>query len=108
MISDTLRRVEHAQDHLVNWAFHGGRSNVEAAYSLLVQIKDDLLVLEAAANKPALPSQLTDYEINEYKIRGKIYCIKAVRTRTGFGLKETKDLVEAEAIKFGWQLPVWS
>ena len=40
------------------------------------------------------PKGLTQKEIEVGRYEGKIPCIKLVRDRTNFGLKETKDLVE--------------
>lgn len=51
-------------------------------------------VLESLTKSPPSNSTLTDEEVRLLATEGIIACIKAVRSRTGYGLKESKDLVE--------------
>ena len=46
--------------------------------------------------------RLTRREIEAGRYEGKIPCIKLVRERCGLGLKEAKDLVEAEFTRLGY------
>lgn len=46
--------------------------------------------------------RLTTKEIETGRCVSKIQCIKDVRERTGLGLKDSKDLVEAEFDRLGY------
>ena len=62
-----------------------------------------------APAEPAVPSETDLAEIRALAARGnKIEAIKRVRQRTGLGLKEAKDFVEALAAGEGGSLPVVS
>jgi len=52
------------------------------------------------------PRTLTPHEQTVYESGGKIACIKAVRSRTGCGLKVAKDFVEAEAERLNLRRPL--
>jgi ribosomal protein L7/L12 len=54
------------------------------------------VLFERIVPPPTNYNELTDSEWDYLEKREKIPCIKSVRTRTGWGLKEAKDFVEAK------------
>ena len=60
-----------------------------------------VLTNDVLGNKPRI-DRLTHMEFKTGRNEGKWACIKLVRTRCGLGLKEAKDLVEAEFTRLGY------
>ena len=58
-------------------------------------------MLNLAFEKPVVNQELTPQEVDEGQYKGKIACIKMHRNRTGMGLKDSKDAVEAYFNKLG-------
>lgn len=76
---------------------------------LLLEHLNDALLRASQLFCGSLPLRhsmtMTDEEIATAKHYGKIAAIKAVRARLNIGLKEAKDLVEAEEKRIGFTYP---
>jgi hypothetical protein len=69
---------------------------------LLEHLQDALLRASQLFCGSFVTDRLTNEEIEVGKKQGKIACIKLVRARLYLGLKEAKDLVEAEEKRLGF------
>ncbi len=88
---DNLKR---ARKNLVDACCVAVRSNDLVQARKLLDMVEQLTAPKAQSPFLSATDVLTDGEHRLMKLGKKIECIKAVRFRTGLGLKEAKDLVE--------------
>lgn len=94
---DTDFRSEGSLPDTICLNIQTGKVEMLAAHAEVEVLDSELIVKELlVGHNGALQHGLTQAEIFECRAGRKILAIKMVRERTGLGLKEAKDLVDAE------------